>query len=65
VCNHLSIAVESGKMQTHNFDIMYFSRQFNLDAAAVYNSLKILEQENYIQLSEGDCTAISRSICCG
>jgi ATP-dependent DNA helicase RecQ len=53
VCNHLSIAVESGKMQTHNFDIMYFSRQFNLDAAAVYNSLKILEQENYIQLSEG------------
>ena len=53
VCNHLGIAVESGKMQTHNFDIMYFSRQFNLDAAAVYNSLKILEQENYIQLSEG------------
>ena len=53
VCNHLGIAVESGKMLTHNFDIMYFSRQFKLDATAVYNSLKILEQEGYLQMSEG------------
>lgn len=53
ICNHLGIAVESGKMFTHEFDITYFCRQFNLDASVVYNSLKVLEQEGYLQLSEG------------
>lgn len=36
VCNHLGIAVESGKMLTHNFDIMYFSRQFKLDVQQLF-----------------------------
>ncbi|MDB5226038.1 MAG: ATP-dependent helicase RecQ [Bacteroidota bacterium] len=53
LCNHLGIAVESGKMQTFDFDIMYFSSHFKLDPPTVYNSLKVLEQEGYLQLSEG------------
>ncbi len=53
ICNHLGIAVESGKMLTFNFDLLYFAKQFKLDAGVVYNSLKILEQENYLQMSEG------------
>jgi ATP-dependent DNA helicase RecQ len=53
VCNHLGIAVESGFMQTRDFDILYFSRQFKLDVTEVYQSLRILEQQNYLQLSEG------------
>ena len=53
ICNHLGIAVESGFMQTHDFDLMYFCKQFKLDVTEVYNTLKILEQQNYLQLSEG------------
>lgn len=53
ICNHLGIAVESGFMHTHDFDLMYFCKQFKLDATETYNALKILEQQNYLQLSEG------------
>jgi ATP-dependent DNA helicase RecQ len=53
LCNHLGIPVESGFMHTHNFDIRAFCRLFNLDASVVFSSLKILEQQNYLQLSEG------------
>lgn len=53
LCNHLGIAVGSGFMQSFDFDLLHFARQFKLDTATVYNSLKILEQEAYLQLSEG------------
>lgn len=54
LCNHFELAVESGRMQTFKFDINYFSQQFNLSPSLIYNSLKLLEQENYLQLSEND-----------
>lgn len=53
ICNHLSIAVGSGFMHSYSFDIQLFSTQFNMEISTVYNCLKILEQENYLQLSEG------------
>ena len=53
VCNHLGIALENGFMQTHDFDLQYFCRQFKLETATVYETLKILEQQSYLQLSEG------------
>jgi ATP-dependent DNA helicase RecQ len=52
VCNHLGIAVGSGKMLTYDFDMSDFCTLFKLDATTVYNCLKILQQENYMQLSE-------------
>ncbi len=53
LCNHLEIAIESGFMQTHNFDLRNFCQHFKLDVILVSNVLKILEQQNYIQLSDG------------
>jgi ATP-dependent DNA helicase RecQ len=53
VCNHFGIGVESGAMMTFDFDIMHFSKQFRLDPLTVYNALKTLEQEGYLQQSEG------------
>lgn len=53
LCNHVGIAVESGYMQTHNFDFRSFCQMFSLDPIATLNCLKILEQQNYLQLSEG------------
>lgn len=53
ICNHLEIAVESGFMHTHDFDLREFCNLFRLDVAIVSNVLKILEQQNYIQLSDG------------
>jgi len=53
LCNHLEIAIESGFMQTHNFDFRSFCQMFSVDPVATMNCLKILEQQNYLQLSEG------------
>ena len=52
ICNHFKIAVGSGKMTTRDFDIYTFSKLFNLEITLTYNCLKILEQENYMQLSD-------------
>lgn len=61
VCNHLGIAVGSGYMLSYTIDILYFCTQFNLEVPVVHNCLKILEQENYLQLSEG-ITMPSRAV---
>ncbi|MCB9032764.1 MAG: RecQ family ATP-dependent DNA helicase [Chitinophagales bacterium] len=52
VFNHYNIALGNGKFNTKEFDIYYFSKLFNKQVAVVYNSLKILEQANYMQLNE-------------
>jgi ATP-dependent DNA helicase RecQ len=52
VCNYLGIATGSGKMQTYDLDLNHFSKQFKLESIQVYNALKLLEQEEYVQLSE-------------
>lgn len=52
ICNYFKIAVGSGKMATRDFDIYTFSKLFNLEINLVFNCIKILEQENYMQLSE-------------
>ena len=53
LCNHLGISVESGFMFTKDFDLRTFCQLFNLDPTVVFKCLKILEQQNYLQLSEG------------
>lgn len=52
ICNYFKIAVGSGKMRTYDFDMYSFSKLFNIEMSLTYNCLKILEQENYMQLSE-------------
>lgn len=53
ICNYAGIPIESGKMKTFDFDIIQFCNAFKLKPVTVYNCLKLLEQENYLQLSEG------------
>ena len=53
LCNHLKIAVGSGLHQTYAFDIQAFAKHYQLSIPLVYNSLKLLEQEGYLQTNEG------------
>jgi ATP-dependent DNA helicase RecQ len=53
ICNYAGISVESGKMKTFDFDLFQFCHAFKLQASLVFNCLKMLEQENYLQLNEG------------
>ncbi len=53
ICNHLKIAISTGKMLTKAFDIASFSKLFNIDAVLLYNALKILNQAGYILPNEG------------
>ena len=50
--NYLQLAVGSGKDASFDFDLFEFSRNFNFKAVQVYNSLKFLEREAYLQLNE-------------
>jgi ATP-dependent DNA helicase RecQ len=52
VCNYLRIPVGSGKFMTYDFDLQNFSFQYKQNAYTVFSSLKILEQEGYIEYTE-------------
>ena len=51
--NYLDVAYEAGEGLTFNYDLMHFSATYQLPPLKVFNSLKILEQDNYIALTEG------------
>jgi ATP-dependent DNA helicase RecQ len=51
--NYFRLAVGSGKGESLDFDIIDFSKQFNLLPATAYNALKFLEKQAYIVLNEG------------
>lgn len=53
ICNNLGIPVGGGADQSFDFDLHTFSRQYNLRPVNVFNALKILGREGYLQLSEG------------
>lgn len=50
--NYLQLAIGSGKSQTFKFDIVDFSKQYQLSALIAYNSLKILEKQGLILLND-------------
>jgi ATP-dependent DNA helicase RecQ len=52
IFNYFEIAQGGGKFRTYKFDIHHFAKLFNYKPALVYQALKFLEQENYIQLNE-------------
>jgi ATP-dependent DNA helicase RecQ len=51
--NFLGIPVGSGSETTFPFDISLFSEQYRFPSAVVYNSLKLLEKEGFLILSDG------------
>jgi ATP-dependent DNA helicase RecQ len=50
--NFLNLAVGSGKDMSYEFDLSSFCDQYKLSPVIVYNSLKLLEREGYLLLSE-------------
>jgi ATP-dependent DNA helicase RecQ len=47
--NYFELAVGSGIGQFHNFVITDFTRNFKLNISTVYNSIKLLQREGYIE----------------
>lgn len=52
LCSYLKVAIGSGENESYPIDFSKFSNTFNLDILQTYNSLKILEKNGDLQLSE-------------
>ncbi len=52
LCNYLQIAEGFGKNQSYEFSLQGFSQAFKFQQAMVYNSLKILQREGYLEFTE-------------
>ena len=52
LANYYKIAIGSGEMVSYDFEIKTFAKQFQFDVYEVYQALKVLEQEGFIQLNE-------------
>ena len=52
LCNYLQIPVGGGKGMSFDFDINDFARTYRLSVFTSFSSLKILEMEGYIELTE-------------
>ena len=57
VCNYFRLAVGSGKNAVYDFNLNDFSSAYPFKPIISYNSLKILEREGYLALSEVSVTA--------
>ncbi|GGZ36017.1 ATP-dependent DNA helicase RecQ [Echinicola pacifica] len=53
LANYYRIAVGSSLMVSYDFDISAFSQTYNLDLLQTYHALKILQEEGFVELSEG------------
>ena len=53
LCNHLKIAIGSGKDETYHFEISKLCSAFDLHPLETYNSLKLLEMNGDLVFSEG------------
>lgn len=52
LCNHLKIAIGSGKEETYPFEIKNLTDKFQLNPSETYHSLKILELNNDLVFTE-------------
>jgi len=52
LCNHLKIAIGSGKEETYPFEIKDLTTKFQLNTSETYHSLKILELNNDLVFTE-------------
>lgn len=50
--NYYQLAIGSGEGESYVFDIGDFGNRFNIKPVTVYNSIKILELNNYLTLSD-------------
>ncbi|MBN8703870.1 MAG: RecQ family ATP-dependent DNA helicase [Bacteroidetes bacterium] len=52
LCNYLQVPIGMGEGSTFYFDIKKFSTTYKLNAQVVFSTLKIIQEEGYISLSE-------------
>jgi ATP-dependent DNA helicase RecQ len=52
LCNYYSLAIGSGKDSVLDFNIRDFASTFKFDPLRVYSSLKILQREGYLELTD-------------
>ena len=52
VCNYLKVPIGAGKGSAYDFSLHDFCAVFKFNSLEVFNSLKILEQQGYIQLTD-------------
>lgn len=52
LCNYLQIAEGFGKSRVLEFHVQSFAQAFKFQQAMVYNSLKILQREGYLEFTE-------------
>ncbi len=50
--NYFQVPVGGGKGVVYDFDLMDFAKRFKMSAINVYSSLKVLEREGYLVLTE-------------
>ena len=62
ICNHLQLAIGSGKDETYPLDINDFLKKYPFDVLTVYNSLKVLELNKTITFNENSF-AKTRILC--
>ncbi|MEM1325477.1 MAG: ATP-dependent DNA helicase RecQ [Bacteroidota bacterium] len=51
--SHYQLAVGGGENQSYDLDMTQFAATYRLDLVETFNSLKVLEQEGWLTLSEG------------
>ena len=51
ISNYLGIAIGDGKQQEFSFNISEFCKRYSLNQLQTFNSIKLLEKEDYIKLS--------------
>jgi len=52
LCNHLQIPVGAGTGNCYDFDMTDFANRYNFSLIEVYNSLKLIEREGIIAMTE-------------
>ncbi|WP_167611811.1 RecQ family ATP-dependent DNA helicase [Maribellus sediminis] len=52
LCNYLQVAIGYGKGMTYEFSLQSFAQAFKFQQAMVYNSLKILQREGFLEFTE-------------
>lgn len=52
ICNSFQLAVGYGINQTFDFNIGEFASRYTIPIATVYNSIKILQREGYLELTD-------------
>jgi ATP-dependent DNA helicase RecQ len=52
LANYFRIAVGSGMMSSFDFDLSHFSSTYDLELLKCYNALKVMQEENLIELNE-------------